>query len=331
MRYLVGRDVWKGERIAKARILARRPPGELVGARFDPDRCQIDLELLINDRARVGVEIKLYARENVDVLGRRQLDRYLRNKSFHGVAYLTPAPAEISSTAWRQRSGRYLVPRDAHDTPLRRHFLWSDLYASVNELAGGRHAQPLVIAFREFLHSLGIRPFHHLVGDLGGRISYANAPASMRKDRDRIKAAMGETVRAMDGLEWEHSDPRSNGTVYTWPKKWTDPINRIWVSPGLLPGTLRIWIEFNKKRRSAALDERLPAAISESLQKAFDRDLEPLIRPVKEKTKRRSIDVQISYHALLSGLRTREKIGERIAAAVRIVATTSSRLAARYA
>jgi hypothetical protein len=56
-----------------------------------------------------------------------------------------------------------------------------------------------------------------------------------------------------------------------------------------------------------------------------------VIRPVKEKTKRRSIDVQISYHALLLGLRTQEKIGERIAAAVRIVATTSSRLAARYA
>jgi hypothetical protein len=54
VRYLVGRDVWKGARIAKATIIARRPPGELVGRRFDPDRCHIDLELLINDQIRLG-------------------------------------------------------------------------------------------------------------------------------------------------------------------------------------------------------------------------------------------------------------------------------------
>lgn len=330
VRCLVGSDRWNGEKVSQAKITARRPAGELVGTRFDPDRCHIDLELLINERSRIGVEIKLHASEGVDAMGRRQLDRYLRNKSFHGVAYLTPATADISITAWKQRDRRYLVPRDAHGTPLRRHFLWSDLYDAVDELASGRHAQPLIVALREFLKSLGIRPFHPLIGDLGGRLSYADAPTLMRRDRDRMSEAMTETQDTMESLGWECAPPRNNATFYTWPATLSDPIYQIWVSPGLLPGVVRIWVDFKKKRRSAAIDARFPDVVSESLKKEFGRDLFPVVRPVLENTKRRSIDVQIPYQALLAGLRTQDKIGERVAQAVCVVAKAASRVAKRY-
>lgn len=325
-RMIVGGDHYKGERVSRASIAAYAQELEIGGSLAAPDKCRLDLVLEINGSRQVAVEIKLYSAEGVDVHGRRQLDRYLRLRRFDGVAYLAAMETPTSAYAWKRRNANYLIPRDRRGQPTRGHFLWSDLYAHMAPLSRGRHAPPLVVAFRRFLEWLGLRPIHPLIGELGGRTAFDDASPTVRQNRRRIQVAMRAVQKALVATDWETADVRNNGTLYAWPTDPRHPIWRLWLSPGVVSGSFRVWIELHQRNAQAraTLASRLPSVIIPALAKNFGRDLFPVVRPVLERTQRPSVDVRIPYQTMLAGLRKTDAVAARLTLAADTVAQAAT-------
>lgn len=313
-RIFVGKDRWKGTRISRAVIDVLIQQTETAPRRSARHHYRLDLVLVVNHHYRIAVEIKLYAAEGVDESGKRQLDHYLRLAHIDAVAYLTATVISISARA--ARHSHYLMPRDRHGGSTRSHFLWSDLYPVISALSFGRHAAPLVGALRGFLEWLGLRPVHPLIGELGGTVAFTEVAPNVRRNRERIQAAMGQVQRVMREARWETAEVRNNGTLYTWPSIWPSPVYRFWLSPGILPGSFRIWLELSTVKVRTALETKLAPALTASLKERFGRDLFPVVRTVRERTRRPSIDIRLPYQTLLAGLRAPEGVGHRLAAAV---------------
>lgn len=331
VRLLVGQPVWRGHQVSKADILVKSQMTHRNRASGADSNCYVDLVLEVNRSQRIGVEVKLEASEGVDTDGRRQLDRYLALEHLDAVAYLTANDTVVVDHVWklRNRAKQYLVPRELKNgSVLRRHFLWADLYPDVEALTRGRHAEPLVIAFRKLLEYLQLRPVHPWVGELGGRQSWADVSPAIRSNRERMQGRMREVQSLLIERGWTTTakGPRNNGTLYLWREdRRGKSLRRIQASSNLTPGTFRLWIEVESPRALRILITKLIDAVQLKLQGTFGRDLFPMLLEPRGH-KYAAVDVRIPFKTLLSGVKSPLGVGRRLAVATSLVADTALRL-----
>jgi hypothetical protein len=140
-----------------------------------------------------------------------------------------------------------------------------------------------------------------------------------------MQNAMREVRETMRKKNWKAAEVRNNGTLYTWPGI-KHPVYRFWLSPGILPGSFRVWIEVKNATQRAILEQELAPALTSALSAKFGRDILPLIRPVRERTRRPSVDIRLPYQTLLAGLRKADGMSSRLALATDTVADEATRI-----
>lgn len=264
---MVGKAVWQGTRLSTASVVAasqvRHP-----SARATQGLCIIDLVLEVDGHRRVGVEVKLEAREGVDKEGQRQLERYVALRARDAVAFVTADAELVADRLWSAHAGRrYLAPRTTGSHFLRRHFVWGDFYDAVLHASQSRHASPVVAAMRGLMDYMQLQPVHGLVGELGGRLVFSRASPAVQEKRRRMQSAMRHCLPllAARGSSTTEAGPRDNGTLYTWPNKDIRGLLRIWASTNLTPGAFRIWVSAEDRKTTLRLHQELLPAACETL------------------------------------------------------------------
>lgn len=317
---LVGGASWRGHTISRAEIAVDLEVPETGGGRDTGDRYWLDLVLTINGQERVAVEVKLDASEGVDSEGRRQLDRYLRLKTVGGVAFVTAALTEVAASAWKQREGKYLVPRSADRACLRRHFLWSDFYPDVTAVAKIRNPNPLVVALLGLLDRRGLQSAHKLIGDLGGRTPFDQASPQIRENRLQLQKAMQGVQRALsDGGRWQaKSKVRNNGSFFLYPPDGAPGAQEINVSSIPVPGVVQVWINLDSAAVCEALTLRLERKLGSILTKAFHGEVSPTVL-TPPRAMYHAVTVWLPYAAMLRGVRNAAGVEPRITTALRAV------------
>ena len=233
-----------------------------------------------------------------------------------------PAYAITKSALKHARTGRYLRPSPGR-TALRDHFLWADLYADVATLSRGRKADTLVIALRELMEHLQLRPVHKLVGELGGRRAMADVSDEVQANRLDMQTAMQEAKTMLPkGWLTTTGGARSNGTLYMW-RSDVKLLNRIWASTSLTPGTFRLWVETTSKKSRGRLAEQLSETLGPLLQARFGHELHPAILVERAATKYPAVDIRLPLQTLLSGVKTRSGVGKRLGMAMEVVASAN--------
>ena len=329
VRRLVGGDTWMRMRVGSARIRA----GSQIRHRTNGshhDDCILDLVIDVNDRRRIGVEVKLEAREGVDADGRRQLARYIALSDLDGVAFLTADAESIPDDFWGEFGGRrYLAPK-AKTGFIRRHFVWGDFYDDVVRATQGRHVSPVVTALRGLMDHLQLQPVHPIVGELGGRLAFKSASPVVQQNRLRIQEAMRDAVELLpDGWHTTEKGPRDNGTLYTWreddllPGFWN-----IWASTNLTPGAFRIWICAENRKTAERLYRELPTKFADALRNEFGRDVKPHVLPMLDAVNP-AVDCRLPLSRLLSGVRKSDSVGPQLGKALRAAAEVTEEVLRR--
>jgi hypothetical protein len=317
VRTLVGGDTWERMRLSGATITAASQCRHRSRGKMHDD-CIIDLVIDVNGRQRIGVEVKLEAREGVDTEGRRQLERYVALRELDAVAFVTADAETITDTLWRHaRDGRYLAPRVKKQF-IRRHFVWGDFYDGVLRATQGRHASPVVIALHGLMDYLQLQPVHPLVGELGGIVAFDEVSLGVQENRLRMQEAMRSAIPLLHARGWETTPkgPRNNGALYTWREDGTPPgLDRIQASTSLTPGAFRLRFEAKTLATAKQLYADLPAALEDTLRTAFGRDVRPHLLPAFQ-DQQPAVDCRLPLRRLLSGVKKRESVGPQLAKAL---------------
>lgn len=325
---LVGGATWKGHRLSASSILVGTQVRHERPRQGDERTSIIDLELEVNGRHRIGVEVKLAAPEGVDPDGRRQLERYLALPELDAVAYLTRDETGVppSVLASASRRGRYLVPRGTDGRMLRQHFLWADVLLDVEVLSRGRHASPFLTALKKLLEDMEVQPVHPLVGDLGGGRAITQVPRAVQANRKQLQEAM-LVVRDKLGTGWKSTTggPRSNGTLFTWREDDTVAgLYRIRATFGHTPGLMRFSVEAANVRAGRLLRARLLREVLWGIDKEFGRKLHPVVH-FPTKTQSPTVDVSIPLRTLLAGVSTAAGVGPRLSRGMEVITEATQR------
>jgi hypothetical protein len=249
----------------------------------------VDMVFRLGGQKSVGIEHKLFSPEGRDSSGEKaQLEKYLNLPILDRLAFITAYDASVKATVLA--SPRYLRPQS------RQHFMWSDLYETVEASTRRPSARVLNRALLGLFSHLGFEPPPADIGDLSDPDL-----AVGRSNRRNFAKLWGSTRQMLDARGYQVLQPTRQAGLDVGPKpEASTPIELLWLDPEHQRGSLRVRLTAPAAHLSA-IEQRLRSPGFLHYEDISTRMANAARRKSGRDVKIRVLDVMISMRKLFGG------------------------------